>query len=329
MNKALSRNIKLGIFVTAGTLFLIFTLYMIGSKRNLFSNTFRLNATFQTVNGLTIGNNVRYAGIDVGTVEDIEILNDSTINVVMRIEEKVRKFIHQNAVAMVGTDGLMGNKLVNISSGADSSSPVNDGDTLRTRKPVEGEEMMRTLAATNENLKQISEEVKRITGTINNTHGTIWLLLHDTLLAANLKLTVENIKMVSAETKNISADLSDLIDQIKNGKGIAGTLLTDSLAAHRFMETLESIHSAGYRTDSLTRELNLILAKLNTGRGGASALLNDSLLANDLKQSMHNIKKGTEAFTEDMEALRYSWPFKKYFKKKEKEKRKEPALPAK
>lgn len=320
MNKSITRNIKLGLFVLAGTLFLIFTLYMIGSKRNLFSDTFRLNAAFHNVNGLTVGNNVRFGGIDVGTVERIEIINDSTINVVMRIEEKVKKFIHTNAVAMIGTDGLMGNKLVNISSSAGRSPVVNNGDTLQTRKPLEGEEMIRTLAATNENLKQISEEVKMITTKINNTRGTIWLLLHDTLLAGNLKQTVENIKTVSTETQFIAADLSDLIDQIKNGKGIAGTLLTDTNASRSLMETLETIRSAGSKTDSLTRELNAILQKLNSGQGGAAALLNDSLLARDLKQSMQNIRKGTEAFHEDMEALKYSWPFKKYFKKKEKEK---------
>src|SRR3989337_310265 len=111
MSKEFSRNIRLGIFVLAGTAFLIMLLYFIGSKQNLFGSTFRISAQFYSVNGLMPGNNVRFAGIDVGTVERVEIISDSTVSVTMLIEEKVRHYIKKNAVAIVGTDGLMGNKL--------------------------------------------------------------------------------------------------------------------------------------------------------------------------------------------------------------------------
>ena len=63
-----------------------------------------------------IGNNVRFAGIDVGTVQRIEIISDTLVKVTMVLDNKVLKFIHKNAVASVGTDGLMGNKLININS---------------------------------------------------------------------------------------------------------------------------------------------------------------------------------------------------------------------
>src|SRR5689334_12869651 len=108
MSKELTRNIRLGIFVLAGTVFIIVMLYLIGSKQNLFGSTFRISAQFYTVNGLMEGNNVRFAGIDVGTVEKVEIISDSTVNVVMLIEEKIRPYIKKNAIASVGTDGLMG-----------------------------------------------------------------------------------------------------------------------------------------------------------------------------------------------------------------------------
>lgn len=81
------RNIRLGIFVISGTAFLIIALYLIGNKQNLFGSTFSVSARFYNVNGLMKGNNVRYAGIDVGTVESIEILNDTSVNVVMVLEK--------------------------------------------------------------------------------------------------------------------------------------------------------------------------------------------------------------------------------------------------
>jgi phospholipid/cholesterol/gamma-HCH transport system substrate-binding protein len=291
---------------------------MIGSKRNLFGNTFRLNAMFNTVNGLTKGNNVRFAGIDVGTVERIDIINDSMVNVVMVVEEKVRKFIHTNAIAAVGTDGLMGNKLVNINSTTDGSASVEEGDTLSTKKPIEGDEMLRTLEVTNENLAQITSDVKIITHKINNTHGTLWMLLNDTSLSHELKQTVANIQTVSNETRNISRDISDMIERINKGEGLAGTLLTDTVASRNLKQTLESIKSIGQKTDSMSSELSVIIGKINKGDGTASTLVNDTAFASDLKQTMKNIQKGTDAFSEDMEALKHSWPFRKYFRKKEK-----------
>src|SRR5690606_32869164 len=109
-------NVKLGLFVVAGLVFLITTLYMIGRNRNLFGTTFTIKASMNSVNGLTRGNNVRFKGIDVGTVKDIEIAGDSAVLVVMIIDEKIRPYIKQNSIASIGTDGLMGSKLININS---------------------------------------------------------------------------------------------------------------------------------------------------------------------------------------------------------------------
>ncbi|HCW09116.1 MAG TPA: MCE family protein, partial [Cytophagales bacterium] len=86
-------NFKLGIFVTSGILFLIFSLYMIGRNKNLFSSTFNISANFNNVNGLAPGNNVRFAGIDVGTVGRIEIMSDTLVRVTMVLEKDVKKFI--------------------------------------------------------------------------------------------------------------------------------------------------------------------------------------------------------------------------------------------
>ncbi len=109
-------NTKLGLFVLAGVLFLILTLYMIGKNRNLFGSTFTMKAVLSNVNGLVAGNNVRFKGIDVGTVKNITLLNDSSIYVTLTIDNEMKPYIKQNAMASIGTDGLMGNKLVNINS---------------------------------------------------------------------------------------------------------------------------------------------------------------------------------------------------------------------
>jgi len=114
MSKEIARNLRLGFFVIAGLLLLISSLYMVGSKRNLFNSTIKVNVTFHNVNGLMEGNNVRFSGIDVGTVSKIEIASDTIIHVELMIDKSVAKFISSSSVASIGTDGLMWNKLVNI-----------------------------------------------------------------------------------------------------------------------------------------------------------------------------------------------------------------------
>ena len=71
MAQETSKNIRVGLFVLIGTGLLIFALYLIGSKQNLFSSTFKLEAHFTNVNGLMPGNNVRFTGIDIVTIESV------------------------------------------------------------------------------------------------------------------------------------------------------------------------------------------------------------------------------------------------------------------
>src|SRR5580765_1929769 len=152
MHKKTINNVRLGIFVLIGTAFLIAGLYMIGNNRNMFDHTFTVKATFFKVNGLMKGNNVRFSGIDVGTVKSILIDSDTSVEVTMIIENDARKFIRKNAKAAIGTDGLMGNKLVEIDNTDHPAESVEDGDVIATVRPIETDQMMRTLDRTNNDL---------------------------------------------------------------------------------------------------------------------------------------------------------------------------------
>lgn len=114
MAKQGENNIKLGVFVLAGLIVMIFAFYMIGANTSMFGGSFKLKARFSNLNGLVEGNNVLFSGIQAGTVKSIDIINDTTIEVTMLIDSKVHGFIHNNAEAAIGTEGLMGNKVVNI-----------------------------------------------------------------------------------------------------------------------------------------------------------------------------------------------------------------------
>ncbi|CAN5549458.1 hypothetical protein BH11BAC1_BH11BAC1_13430 [soil metagenome] len=321
MEKETSHNIKLGFFMVSGALVLILGLYLIGEKRNLFGNTFKLYANFKNVSGLQTGNNVRYAGIDVGTVEKIEILNDTLVRVEMKIEEKLKNVIHRNSMTSVGTDGLMGNTLLNIEPGSAGSLLVNDGDELGSIHPVNTEEMLRTLDFTNENVATISANLKNITDKINKSRGTLYTVLMDTTLAGSFQHTLNNIQAVSSNLTNITNDFSAMTTDLKQGKGFLGTILKDTVMTGELQQAIAEVKSSGERINTSAAELQLTMQKINNGNGTISTLLNDTATANHLKRSMVDIENSARNFNENMEALKHSFLFRSYFKKEAKKKK--------
>lgn len=319
MAKDIFKNIRLGIFVLGGTVFLIAALYIIGNKQNLFGNTFRISAEFYNVSGLMAGNNVRFSGIDVGTVESVEIANDSSVRVVMVIEENIRKYIKKNALASVGTDGLMGNRLVNINSIKDHSESVEEGDILQTLRPIEQDEMIRTLNSTNENMKAITSNLRTITDRINSKNS-LWSILMDTVVAENVKTAIVNIKIASSSSAMLTGNLKSISDDIKNGKGSLGALITDTTLSGKINQVIVKLDRVSDTVAFITGDFSNIAKRLEQGQGSVGVLLKDTTFVHNLNTSINNINKGTIILNEDLEALRHSWPFRKYFRKKEKEK---------
>lgn len=321
MSQETSKNIRVGAFVLVGTVLLIFTLYLIGAKQNLFGSTFELKSQFKNVNGLMPGNNVRFTGIDIGTVKTVEIINDSTVDVTMVIEDKVQAFIKKNATAMVGTDGLMGNKLINISSSNEASESVEDGDFLVSKSPLGTDDMMRTLNITNENVKDITIDLKNIVHRLNSPN-TLWSILMDTIVADNVKQAIVNIKVTGERSAIITGDLSRIVKHIKDGKGTIGALIADTTMAVKLNQSIVNIKLI---TDSLalvTGDIHYITAKIKKGEGGIGTVLMDTTFVNNLNATMKNVKSGTKNFDENMEALKHNILLRNYFKKKEKEAKK-------
>ena len=118
MNKIThTHKLRLGIFIILGTVIFIFAMYTIGEKQNLFGKTFIISSHFHNINGLQKGNMVRFSGINIGVISAITMINDSTIKIDMRIDEKITPHIRKNAIATIGSDGLVGNMLINIVPG--------------------------------------------------------------------------------------------------------------------------------------------------------------------------------------------------------------------
>jgi phospholipid/cholesterol/gamma-HCH transport system substrate-binding protein len=271
------------------------------------------------VNGLLPGNNVRLSGIDVGTVKRIHVTSDSSVQVFMIIARDMRKFIRKNSIASVGTDGLMGSKLVNINSVQGNAPYISSGDTLRSLRPIESDEMLRTLNTTNLNLARITTDMRMITHKLNSS-SSLWSILQDSVVAENLKSSIHNIEAATYNANLASEELNELFNKAGSGEGILGTILSDSSVASEFKAAITDVRIAGKKIQSATGGLEELSERFKQGKGTIDLLLIDTAFRNQVNKSMRSIRSASEKLDEDMDALRESFLLRRYFKKSEKEK---------
>ena len=319
-------NIKLGIFVLAGLLFLILVLYMIGRNRNFFGSNFILKIEFENVQGLKAGNNVRFGGIDVGTVKKISFINDTLMEVEMTIDENAKTIIHKNAVGSISTDGLVGNKVLNITSSKQPAALVEDGDVLGSKKPIDTDDMLRTLYKTNNDVAFLAENLKITVNRINSS-SALWSVLSDNELPRNLRLSAYHVRLAAAKANDMVNDLYTIVNNVKNGGGSMGAILTDTAFVYNLNAAVVKIKTVGDHADSLSQQLSQMVTgiqvDLNGGTGVINALLKDSGMVVKLNASLDNVQKGTDGFNQNMEALKHNFLFRGYFKKLEKQKKEE------
>ncbi len=313
-----NQNFKLGGFVLAGTALLVVALYLIGAKQNLFSKTFTVNALFHNVNGLMAGNNVRFAGINVGTVKKVNIVNDTTVIVEMIVETDAKKFIRINSVADIGSDGLMGNKLINISTPSTTGENVNDGDTIPSLVAVATDDMMRTLSQTNNNVLDITSDLKVTTKRINESNS-LWSLLADSAIADQVHTTLTNLQRTTEHANNFSGDLESMMNDIQAGKGVAGQLFYDDSTALELKKTIINLQQATDTAKLALHHMHEFMKDLNITPGPLGVLARDTAMANDLKGTIHTLKTSSASLDENMKALQKNFLFRRYFKNKKKE----------
>ena len=207
------QKIKIGLFTVIGIVILFLGIFLIGNQKSLFTSTFNLSGIFKNVNGLQVGNNVRFAGINVGVVDDIEIVTDSSVKVVLTLNNSVKKFIKKDAKMNIGSDGLMGDKLVVISPGGfKSHEAVKNGDQLAAINPLDIDKVLGKLTKIADNGASLMENLGDIVQKINNGKGSLGQLVNNDKMAKDLAGTVRQakttIKSVHATSKTLNEDLT-------------------------------------------------------------------------------------------------------------------------
>ena len=324
MKKQRPESIKLGVFVLTGLLLLVVTLYTIGKNKGMFSDSFELKSHFRSVNGLVAGNNVRFVGIDVGAVESVVLLSDTVVEVTMNIQTKMHNLIRRNAVANLGTDGLIGNRVSNISPGVGIAPFAEVGDLIPSKEEINTDAMLQTLHKTNENIAVISDEL-RVTIHNISTSNQLAQLLNDVSLTENLKASLIHLHETTQKASGFMSEASKTLSLASRGNGTLATLLTDTTMAFQLGQAVQKIKTVEDGAERLATDLNQLVSSLdrdlNQGNGTVNALLKDTLMANRLRNTLDNAEQGTAAFNQNMEALKDNYFLRKYFKKMEEKKK--------
>lgn len=190
-------KVRLGLFVAGGLALFILAIFIIGKQKNLFNPVFKLTTTFYNVSGLQVGNNIRFSGINVGTVDNITIINDSTVRVDMLVRQDVKKFIKSDCEVAIGSEGLIGDRLLIITQGSTEAPLAREGQELFSTEPVETDAIMASVEASAAYAEVITQQLSEIMIKINSGSGTLGRLISDSTIAENLNQTIVNLKKSS------------------------------------------------------------------------------------------------------------------------------------
>ena len=323
MEKELKRNIQLGLFVIIGILIFIGGIFLVGSKSQMFKKTFNISAIFSNANGLKKGSKVRFNGVNVGIVKAVNLKNDTTVQVDMQIEEGKHEFITKNAIASIASDGLMGDKLINIVSGLHGGALVVNGDMVQSNNGTNTDKMIETLSASNENIRTITDNLKALTTNLNSGEGSIQSLYNDPNMAKELKQSFHNLNSMSEDVLDAGLSLKQITKKIQSSKGSVGQILNDTSMAKALATTINKLKNTSDKLNSVSSQMGVTMEKVNTGNGTVNTLLTDTALANNLKESIINIKKASAGLDKNMEALKHNVFLRGYFKSEEKKKKKD------
>lgn len=324
MKNTSSQKFRLGLFVIIGTIFFVVGVYLIGQRQDMFKKTFTISSYFQNVSGLQKGNNVRYAGIDIGTVKDIVMINDSTIKIDMNIDEKIITHIKKDAIATISSDGLVGNMIVNIVPGKGIERVIVNGDIIESYSKIGADDILSTLSVSSENAAILTSDLLKITTAMLEGKGTVGLLLNDTIMAQDLKQSVNNLKMASRGATHTINELNSIISSIKtNDNTVLGMILNDSVSGQKLKTIVANLETSSVEIENLVKNANAVVNDIQSNEGALNYVLNDTTLLNSLKSTLKNINEGTDKFNQNMEALKHNFLTKGYFKKLERQEQEE------
>jgi phospholipid/cholesterol/gamma-HCH transport system substrate-binding protein len=276
MNSETGSIWKLGIFVIIGIVLFIVTIYFIGINRNLFGSNFSLKSEFKNVSGLKEGSNVRLSGITIGTVNKIQFISDSLVLVKMLIKKDVQQFIKTDAVASIGSDGLVGDKVLIITPGSSSKKAVKNNAVIESFVTIELEDIMRSVEKSANNAEIITKQLINFSYKMNNEKGLLSKIMTSKDFANSVESTIANLEISAKE-------LAEFTPKINNPDGAVSKIFTDKEFANKIENAISNLQNS-------TKDISTFTAKINNDDTILAKLISDKELAVKLENTLSNLE---------------------------------------
>ena len=280
---------------------------------------------FDNVNGLQAGNNIWFSGVKIGTVKKMSFFGESQVKVQLKIDERAQQYIRRDAKVKIGTDGLIGNKIIVIYGGTPLSAQVEDGDTLGIERSVSSDEMMAVLQQNNQNLLAITADFKSISHKLASGEGSIGKLLKDESLYNSLGTTLASLQRSSANAEKLTADVSGFGEKLNRKGSLANDLVSDTTifrnvqsASRQLKQLTASASESVEKLKAASASVGKATAQLDNPNTPLGVLLYDENSAAHLKSTLGSLDGGAQKLDENLRALQSNFLFRRYFKKKKK-----------
>ncbi|SEW51643.1 MlaD family protein [Chitinophaga arvensicola] len=327
METGKKRAVIVGIFVFLGLAIFVTAVFMLGKQQKLFSKSIQVKAVFKDVNGLSVGRNILYSGVKIGTVKKISFVRTNEILVLMNIDQSSQEFIHKDVEARISSEGLMGNKIVMLSGGSPNMAVIEDGDQLHVGSGLSTEEIMNTLQVNNKSLVEITDNLKVITKGMVDGKGTLGKLLTDDSVYKNLNTTMAGLNDAVVNTRRLTSALSLYASKLQTKGVLSNDLVTDTLVFAQLRSAVAGMNMAAHNANETVQELQQasigVRANLDNPEAPIGMLLKDTLLADAFKATIYNLETSTEKLDTNMLAVRNNFLFRGYFRKQAKREKKE------
>jgi phospholipid/cholesterol/gamma-HCH transport system substrate-binding protein len=329
--RGVSTEVKVGIFVFLGLIVLGYMTLRVEKFKLKGAEGYEIAALFDSVSGLLKGSPIQIAGIEVGRVKDISLTGNQA-KVTMTIRKGIPIF--SDARASLKTQGVLGDKYVEIYPGSEKTSRLASGGVIRdTLTPVELDHLLakaqpvvddirsvtktlsevlgsetgkNDLKGTFSNISKATDDIRNITQRLTRGEGTIGKLVRDDTLYKDMRITMTGLK--------------ESMTQINEGKGTLGKLIKDQEFYDETKKTLTSLQKVAEKIDSgegtlgklvnddsLYQEaketiasLNRTAQKINQGEGSLGKLINDDSLHKEIKYTLRSVTKASEGFAEQV-----------------------------
>ena len=309
------RPVIVGLFVFVALLFLIGGILMVGNIHATFKRKMTVVSLFDDVSGLQNGNNVWFSGVKIGFVSNLQFYGKSQVKVSMKIETKAQQYIRQNAKVKIGTDGLIGNRILVIYGGTSMSSEVQEGDTLGVEKTFSSDDMINTLQENNKNLLAITTDFKSISKKMAAGEGTIGKLLNDNSVYENINAATASLQKASDKAQQLATSLAAFSSRLNNPGTLSHELTTDTVV-------FKSIKVSALQLQNVIDTATLFMINLKNSTSNSNApigiLLNDKEAGTHLKATIKNLESSSIKLNDDLEAAQHNFLLRGFFKKKEK-----------